>query len=193
VALADQDETDRLVLALRQGDSRAGEALIDVFYDQVFGLCYRLTFNAADAEDLTQETFLRAFRALAQYQPQGQFKAWLLKIATNLFLDEKRSARNRNRDVEDVGEFARKGPGPEEAAQQGELMAAVWAGIQRLSREEQAILTLRAVEGLDYGQIAAMLEMKEGTVRWHMYEARRQLCEMLGARFDLEEVGGERE
>jgi RNA polymerase sigma-70 factor, ECF subfamily len=182
---------DELVAACIRGDSAAAETLVDAYWDRVFAYAYRLTLNRSDAEDIAQETFLRAFRRLNNYKPEGQFKAWLLRIATNLFLDMKKSPQKREVPSAETGEFSKVQESPEEALGRQELLKALQDTLQTLTKEQQVVVVLRAVEHLDYGQIGVMMQLKEATVRWHMYEARRILRQRLGERFDLEKLSDE--
>lgn len=182
---------DELVAACIRGDSAAAEALVDAYWDRVFAYAYRLTLNRSDAEDIAQETFLRAFRKLPAYKPEGQFKAWLLRIATNLFLDMKKSPQNREIPSGDSGEVAKVQESPDETLGRQELINALQDVLQTLTKEQQVVVVLRAVEHLDYAQIGVMMSIKEATVRWHMYEARRILRQRLGQRFDLEKFSDE--
>ena len=160
---------------------------MDLYWERVFAYAYRLTYNKIDAEDITQETFLRAFRNLAKYTPDAPFKSWLLRIATNLFLDYKKSAQNRDVISGEMSQYMRTAPSAETIADQRELLTELWEVIQTLTKEQQVVILLRAVERLDYPEIAGMLDIKESTARWHMYEARRILRRKLSRKFDLVE------
>ena len=182
---ADQME-DNLVRACQQGDSAAAEALVDLYWDRVFGYAFRLTRVRIDAEDIAQETFLRAFNSLSKYKPDGQFKAWLLRIATNLFLDQKKAARSNEVVSEDLVRAVAVQSSPLETIDRRELVEALFRVVETLSKEQQVVIMLRGVEDMDYPRIAAILGVKESTARWHMFEAWRILREKLGRKFDLE-------
>jgi RNA polymerase sigma-70 factor (ECF subfamily) len=178
-----------LVQAARRGDPTATGDLADRHWDRVFAFAYRLAANQTDAEDITQETFLRAFRNLRTYRPDGQFRAWLLRIATNLFLDLRKSAQARDVVSAELASMpASGGARPEDAVDRREIVAAVSDEIQELSHEQRVAFLLRAVEHLEYSEIAGALDVKESTARWHMYEARRLLRARLGKRFELEGI-----
>lgn len=180
---------DDLVRKCQQGDAAAGEALVDLYWDRVFAFVYRLTINRSDAEDITQETFLRAFSGLQSYNPDGQFKSWLLRIATNLFLDLKKAARHKDVISDKVDEYQRVQASPDEALDRQELATALLAAIQTLTHEQRVVVTMRAMEKLDYAEIADILQVKEATARWQMYEARRILRQKLSKLFDLDLEG----
>jgi RNA polymerase sigma-70 factor, ECF subfamily len=180
----DAREEDALIRACQQGDSVAAGKLVDVYWERVFAYAYRLTQRRNDAEDLAQETFLHALRSLSSYQPDGRFRSWLLRIATNLFLDQRKSSRARDVGL-DENRFEQPASAPADALDRKELIEALWEVLHQLTREQQVVVLLRAVEGMDYAEIAELLRTKEATARWHMYEARRILRQKLGVKFDL--------
>ena len=144
---------------------------------RVYRLAYRLTGNPHDAEDLTQEVFVRVFRSLASYTP-GTFEGWLHRITTNLFLD---SARRRQRirfeglsqDAE--GRLAGGDPSPAQAFDERHLDGDIQAALRDLPPEYRAAVVLCDIEGLSYEEIAATLGVKLGTVRSRIHRGRAQL------------------
>jgi RNA polymerase sigma-70 factor (ECF subfamily) len=151
---------------------------------RVYRLAYRLTGNRHDAEDLTQEVFVRVFRSLSSYTP-GTFEGWLHRITTNLFLD---SARRRQRIrfdglPEDVEErWAGADPGPERAWEQNNLDRDVQAALDTLPPDFRAAVVLCDIEGLSYEEIAATLDVKLGTVRSRIHRGRALLRQALSHR-----------
>ena len=182
---------DQLVKACQQGDTAAAEALVEQFWDRVFAYSYRLTMNTSDAEDIAQETFCRALSKIAAYKPSEKFKSWLFRIATNIFVDQKKSLRSKDVRGVDLQEHAQPGETPDQKLSQQELLKALQEAIATLAKEQQVVVLLRAIEHMDYPEIAAILDTKESTARWHMYEARRILREKLSRRFELENLGDE--
>lgn len=144
---------------------------------RVYRLAYRLTGNSHDAEDLTQEVFVRVFRSLDTYTP-GTFEGWLHRITTNLFLD---LARRRQRiRFEGLGEEteARLGgaePTPAEAFDDRHLDGDIQAALKALAPEYRAAVILCDIEGLSYEEIADTLGIKLGTVRSRIHRGRAQL------------------
>lgn len=157
----------------------AWEDIVAEHSPRVFRLAYRLTGNRHDAEDLTQETFVRVFRSLSSYRP-GTFEGWLHRITTNLFLDQ---ARRRSRiRFEALGEDAGarfaspSGRGtPERGFEHENLDYDIQAALDALSPEYRAAVVLCDIEGLSYEEIAATLGIKMGTVRSRIHRARAQL------------------
>jgi RNA polymerase sigma factor (sigma-70 family) len=144
---------------------------------RVYRLAHRLTGNPHDAEDLTQEVFVRVFRSLANYTP-GSFEGWLHRITTNLFLD---SARRKQRirfeglgpDV--AGRLAGGDPSPAQAFDERHLDGDIQAALLDLAPEYRAAVVLCDIEGLSYEEIAATLGVKLGTVRSRIHRGRGQL------------------
>jgi RNA polymerase sigma-70 factor, ECF subfamily len=144
--------------------------------DRVYRLAYRLTGNAHDAEDLTQETFIRVFRSLANYKP-GTFEGWLHRITTNLFLDmARRRSRLRMEGLpEDTDRLAGDDPSPEQVYSDTHLDPDLQAALDELPPEFRAAVVLCDVEGLSYEEIGATLGVKLGTVRSRIHRGRQAL------------------
>ncbi|MGI8879927.1 MAG: RNA polymerase sigma factor SigE [Jatrophihabitans sp.] len=152
--------------------------------DRVYRLAYRLAGNRADAEDLTQETFVRVFRSLANYQP-GTFEGWLHRITTNLFLDMvRRRARIRFDALpEDASDrLASSAAGPEQAFHDMHLDPEIQQALDALPVDFRAAVVLCDLEGLSYEEIAATLGVKVGTVRSRIHRGRVLLREALAHR-----------
>jgi RNA polymerase sigma factor (sigma-70 family) len=166
--------------------------------DRVYRLAYRLTGNPHDAEDLTQETFVRVFRSLASYKP-GTFEGWLHRITTNLFLDmvRRRSRIRMEALPEDTDRLPGTGPQPEQVFSDTHLDPQLQAALDELPPEFRAAVVLCDVEGLSYEEIGATLGVKLGTVRSRIHRGRaalrgalerRRAADVRGA--ELEEVHG---
>ena len=161
------------------------EQIVTEHSARVYRLAYRLTGNRADAEDLTQETFVRVFRSLSSFTP-GTFEGWLHRITTNLFLDQ---ARRRTRiRMDSLGDDADRLPGapglgtPERGFEHANLDVDVQSALDALSPEFRAAVVLCDIEGLSYEEIAVTLGIKLGTVRSRIHRARGLLRESLAHR-----------
>jgi RNA polymerase sigma factor (sigma-70 family) len=144
---------------------------------RVYRLAYRLTGDPHDAEDLTQEVFVRVFRSLSNYTP-GTFEGWLHRITTNLFLDTvRRRARIRFEGLADdaAERLAGREPSPSEAYDDTHLDADVQGALDALPPDFRAAVVLCDIEGLSYEEIAATLGVKLGTVRSRIHRGRAQL------------------
>jgi RNA polymerase sigma-70 factor (ECF subfamily) len=150
---------------------------------RVYRLAYRLTGNRHDAEDLTQEVFVRVFRSLSSYTP-GTFEGWLHRITTNLFLDMvRRKARIRFDALPDDAErLPGKDPGPAQIYDDTHFDDDVQAALDALPPDFRAAVVLCDLEGLSYEEIAATLGIKIGTVRSRIHRGRTQLREALAHR-----------
>jgi RNA polymerase sigma-70 factor (ECF subfamily) len=152
--------------------------------DRVYRLAFRLSGNRADAEDLTQETFVRVFRSLAEYTP-GTFEGWLHRITTNLFLDMVRRRQRIRFDAlpEDVNDrLAAREPGPEQAYDENNLDPEIQAALDALPPDFRVAVVLCDLEQLSYEEIAATLGIKVGTVRSRIHRGRVLLREALAHR-----------
>jgi RNA polymerase sigma-70 factor (ECF subfamily) len=156
--------------------------------DRVYRLAYRLTGNTHDAEDLTQETFIRVFRSLASYKP-GTFEGWLHRITTNLFLDmARRRSRVRMEGLpEDTDRIVGDDPSPEQVYSDTHLDPDLQEALDELPPEFRAAVVLCDVEGLSYEEIGATLGVKLGTVRSRIHRGRQALRASLERRRALKE------
>jgi RNA polymerase sigma factor (sigma-70 family) len=153
------------------------EDIVRTHSARVYRLAYRLTGNPHDAEDLTQEVFVRVFRSLSSYTP-GTFEGWLHRITTNLFLDSaRRKQRIRFEGLAD--EMAHRLPGsepsPAQAFDDTHLDDDIQAALKALPPEYRAAVVLCDIEGFSYEEIAATLGVKLGTVRSRIHRGRAQL------------------
>jgi RNA polymerase sigma-70 factor (ECF subfamily) len=160
--------------------------------DRVYRLAYRLAGNQHDAEDITQETFIRVFKSLASYQP-GTFEGWLHRITTNIFLDmvRRRSRLRMNGLPDDTDRLAGTDLSPEDVYSKTHLDPDLQASLDELAPEFKAAVVLCDVEGLSYEEIGATLGIKLGTVRSRIHRGRQALRQSLERRRALVEQGAE--
>ena len=172
------------------------EDLVDLHSARVYRLAYRLTGNRHDAEDLTQEVFVRVFRSLHTYQP-GTIEGWLHRITTNLFLDQarrKQRIRFDNLSDEAASLLASKGPGPSDLHMEQLFDADIESALAQLPPAFRVAVVLCDVEGLSYEEISEVLGLKLGTVRSRIHRGRAQLRAALAHRAPTAtrtRVGGE--
>jgi RNA polymerase sigma-70 factor (ECF subfamily) len=161
------------------------DELVRQHADRVYRLAYRLSGNQHDAEDLTQETFIRVFRSVQNYQP-GTFEGWLHRITTNLFLDMvRRRARIRMEALpEDYERVPADEPNPEQIYHDSRLGPDLQAALDSLPPEFRAAVVLCDIEGLSYEEIGATLGVKLGTVRSRIHRGRQALRDYLAAHSD---------
>jgi RNA polymerase sigma-70 factor, ECF subfamily len=166
---------------LRAGDRRAFEELVRLQPHRVYGLALRMLGNAAEAQDVAQEAFLRAHRGLAEFRGDARLSTWLYAIVSRLCLNrlagsERRLARHGE---ETLARLIDARPGPDQAVERGELEEALHRAIAELPDERRIVVVLRDVEGLAYEEIAQVLELPVGTVRSRLHRARLDLKEKL--------------
>lgn len=163
-----------------RSDMPSWDELVREHADRVYRLAYRLSGNAQDAEDLTQDTFIRVFRSLQSYEP-GTFEGWLHRITTNLFLDMVRR-RNRIRMEalpEDYERVPSGDPDPGQIYADANLNPQLQVALDALSPEFRAAVVLADIEGLSYEEVAATLGVKLGTVRSRIHRGRKSIREAL--------------
>lgn len=160
------------------------EEIVSTHSARVYRLAYRLTGNQHDAEDLTQEVFVRVFRSLSTYSP-GTFEGWLHRITTNLFLDMVRRKQRIRFDAlaEDAAErLPGREPSPQQVLNDAHFDADIQQALDTLAPEFRAAVVLCDIEGLSYEEIAATLGVKLGTVRSRIHRGRSQLRKALAHR-----------
>jgi RNA polymerase sigma-70 factor (ECF subfamily) len=171
-----------------EGASAAFGKLVLRYRKLVIAVAYRLCGDAALAEDIAQDAFIRVWDRLADYRPSGNFKAWLVRIATNLTIDAMRKRRPVV-DIDDVP-LVEPGQGPEAAALSSERAAAVRAALMRLPMQSRAVLVLREYQALSYREIADVLDIPLGTVKSRLNDARRrlkaELTDYMGATLEVQ-------
>ena len=187
-AEADVDDEDvRLMLAFQAGQSGAFDALFRRWAAPLLRYLERMLGDAASAEELVQESFLRVFNARDRYAPDARFSTWLFTIATNLALNELRRPRRRNphRSTEAVEEegsilpLESTEPRADDVVDARRRGAAVERELAELPERQRAALWLTAVEGLSYAEVAEALEATEKSVKALVHRARASLAERL--------------
>lgn len=169
----------------RGEDRREFDALVERYHKQAYNIAYRMAGNHADAEDLTQEAFIRAFRFFGQYRRELPFDSWLYKIMSNVFIDRLRrkpKARIRSLDqpvVTEDGEaafdVADTAAGPEERILSREMDGHIQAALDTLPEVFRLTVIYADIEGLSYEEIADATKTNIGTVRSRLHRGRRLL------------------
>lgn len=182
-----------LVERCLKGDSFAWTELVKAHHRRVYGLCYRFTGSSADAEDLTQEVFLKVYGNLTAYDlARGSFQTWITTMTRNLLVDHfRRSRAQRVTDSIDSGwdsdgdemplasRLAENGPTQHDRAVQKELEKMVQEALTRISPELREAVILRDLQDLDYKEIAQVLRIPEGTVKSRISRGRAELARLL--------------
>lgn len=168
-----------------RNDRREFDALVERYHKQAYNIAYRMAGNHADAEDLTQEAFIRAFRFFGQYRRELPFDSWLYKIMSNVFIDKLRrrpKAKIRSLDqpvMTEDGEaqfdVADTSAGPEEALLSSEMDGRIQAALDTLPEAFRLTVLYADIEGLSYEEIAEATNTNIGTVRSRLHRGRRLL------------------
>jgi RNA polymerase sigma-70 factor, ECF subfamily len=198
IANIQQISTDEyLVERMRQGDDKAFEEIVDLYWDRIYSRVLQLLKNPQDAEEVTQDAFLRAHRGLANFRGDAAFSTWLFQIATNLAHNRYWYWWRRKRDVSlsldqtigqdsdttlvDIIPDEKDGPGDETLT--NELTRRVEECLPKLNKKHRDILHLRIKNNMSYEEIAQKLGIRVGTVKSRIARARESLRDKLGGDF----------
>jgi RNA polymerase sigma-70 factor, ECF subfamily len=171
-----------LVAEARNGRRAAFDVLVERHQRSVYHLCYRFTGNHDDAADLTQDVFLRAFRALGGFRGDAAVSTWLYRIGVNLCLNRRAARRAPTVPIEAVSEPRAPGMDASAALIAGERSAEVRAAVARLPERQRATLVLRVYQGRSHKEIADILGTTEGAAKANLFHALTSLKKRLGAR-----------
>jgi RNA polymerase sigma-70 factor (ECF subfamily) len=171
-------EENRWLLAAQRGDKEAFGRIVTKYHRLVLSVTYRLCSDAELADDVAQDTFLRAWQRLPDFSPKrdSSLRAWLCRIAHNRTIDLLRQTKPQST-LEAYDEANEPGPLQQVVAE--ESISEVQAAIQRLPESTRSALILREYEGLSYAEIATVLDIPVGTVMSRLYHARRRLAKEL--------------
>ena len=180
------EQDAQLVQQCLQGDGSAWEELVRRHTRRIFNICYRFTGNGTDAEDLSQDVFLRVYKTLGSYRSaHGGFATWMTSVTRNLLIDHyRRTKRDRVTDsledampvVENKEAFGRR---PDQLALLGELSSQVQTALTKLSPELREAVILRDLQQLEYNEIREVLDVPEGTVKSRINRGRIELARVL--------------
>ncbi len=179
-----ESDAELVRLAL-SGSERASRELVRRYERPVFNLIVRMVRDSALAEDLSQETFIKVFSRLGQYDAGYKFARWILKIAHNTAIDHLRRPNPATSSLDDqenaaTGQLADAAtPSPFLVAERRELAAVLDAAIDRLRPEYRQVVVLRYQEELDYDEIADILDLPLGTVKSYLHRARLEMAQMV--------------
>jgi RNA polymerase sigma-70 factor (ECF subfamily) len=182
----------QIVRRCMDGDSGAWAELVRTHHRRVYGLCYRFTGNAADAEDLTQDVFLKIYSNLASFDlTRGSLQVWITTMTRNLLVDNFRRTKNlrvtgslddgwdESDELRPMDRLVAVGPSPHESAAQKELSKMVQDALACVSVELREAVILRDFQDLDYKEIAQVLGIPEGTVKSRISRGRAELARLL--------------
>jgi RNA polymerase sigma-70 factor (ECF subfamily) len=175
------------------GDAVAWEEIVRHFNRRIYNICYRFTGSADDAQDLTQEVFIKVYRTISSYDlDKGSFQTWVTTMTRNLLVDHFRKSKlDRATDSMDAPTSSEDdslslsdqiqdiGPSPDQRMQTKETQEMVHKGLQKLSPELREAVILRDIQDMDYREIALALKVPEGTVKSRINRGRTELARLL--------------
>ena len=175
------------------GDAVAWDEIVQRYHRRIYNICYRFAGSADDAQDLTQEVFIRMYRTLNSYDVgRGAFMTWVTTLTRNLLVDHFRKTKldrltdsldttaSNNPDTMTLGErIPDDGPAPDLGVQSRETRDAVHQALQKLSPELREAVILRDLQDMDYREIATVLKVPEGTVKSRINRGRGELARLL--------------
>jgi RNA polymerase sigma-70 factor (ECF subfamily) len=184
-ARVNHEEELHWIQAAQAGDTRAYAALVDQYWPRVQRWLQGLTSDPQEAEDLTQDTFLKVWKALERFAAGSNFRAWLFCIARRCLIDRRRCGRSP-----DAGRLpdavATPAPSPVSTLVARETLALVHQAVDRLPSSLREAFLLRTQEELSYQEIGKVMDLTEETARWRVFKARQTLLEELGDVLDKE-------
>ena len=183
----------RLVAQCMAGDQRAWHQMVTGQHKRVYAICYRFTGDATEAEDITQDVFLKIYRNLSSFDPEkGAFQTWITTLTRNMLVDNyRRTKLDRATDSMDVSlssdddgptmaeRLADTRPSQEQNYAGLELKATIQQALKKLSPELREAVILRDLEDMDYKEIAVVLKIPEGTVKSRISRGRAELARLL--------------
>lgn len=192
-SLDDAQAVGLLVRRCVNGDVAAWEELVQKFHRRIYNICYRFAGNADDAQDLTQEVFIKMYRTLNTYDlGRGSFMTWVTTVTRNLLVDHFRRTKydrvtdsldhtesDRDDEMPLGDQLADAGATPDTRAQSVETGQLVHQALQKLSPELREAVILRDLQDMDYREIATVLKVPEGTVKSRINRGRAELARLL--------------
>jgi RNA polymerase sigma-70 factor (ECF subfamily) len=175
-----------LIARAAAGDPAAFQVLVEQHRSMVYRVAYQFAGNHHDADDITQDVFIKVYRSLARFRQDAQLTSWIYRIAMNACIDHRRrqmpvKAAHCGDDTAQLANTAEERPGPETVAYAGELGALLEAAIGRLPDGQRLVFVMRHHEGLKLGEIAEALGLAEGTVKRQLHTAIHRLRAVLAA------------
>jgi RNA polymerase sigma-70 factor (ECF subfamily) len=182
-----------LVRRCLAGDASAWEEIVQRYQRRIYNICYRFCGATEDAQDLTQEVFIRMYRTLDSYDPErGAFMTWVTTLTRNLLVDHFRRTKqdrvtesldarapDREEAIPLLERLPDRGPAPDSLSQSREAGAIVHQALQKLSPELREAVILRDLQDMDYREIATVLKVPEGTVKSRINRGRAELGRLL--------------
>jgi RNA polymerase sigma-70 factor (ECF subfamily) len=177
-------EVDTLIERCLIGDQQAWEAIVRMYWRKVFNVAYKFVGRHDEAEDLTQDIFLKIFKSLATFDRRANFQTWLISVSRNLCIDHYRSVRKERETIDRGVNADDLSPvsveiGPLVALERVDLAQQLRRALQDLAPTLRTAVVMRDIQDLSYQEIATQLELPEGTVKSRINRGRRELARLL--------------
>jgi len=178
----------RLVKQALAGDRQAFAEIVELYKNKIFQVAYRMLGNRTEAEDISQETFLRVYANLARYDQNHKFSTWIYRIATNLCIDRLRKKQatfsldqeiNSGEGLDMYSQIADKNKGPEQEVMTLELQNEVQQAIDQLPIKYKSIMVLRYIEDLSLQEISEIIDLPVTTIKTRIHRGREALKKLL--------------
>jgi RNA polymerase sigma-70 factor, ECF subfamily len=181
---------DELLDRFRAGDGKAFDEIVIRYERRVFAIAIRICRHHEDARDVTQDVFVTALRTLGGFRGDAQLSTWLHRVTVNASLDlVRRRSRREGPAVEEMSDQPADEPGPESQAIGSVRAREVHRALGRLAPDQRAVIVLHDLQGFDYAEVAATLEVPVGTVKSRLHRARLALARELGHLKEAEPSG----
>lgn len=176
----------RAIARAKKGDAEAFSALVETYETSVYRLALRMCGNAHDAEEVTQEAFLAAWKGLPAFRGESKFSSWLYQLTSNAAIDFlRREKRHRGATpIEEEVDLAAPGT-PQQAAEEAELREALQQALDALTPEHRQVFLLRQMQQMSYEEIGRLLGLESGTVKSRLSRAKKQLRQILTQKGNL--------
>ena len=185
------EDVDDLVTHALNGDFAAFDRIVDLYKERLYGVIYNMTFNHEDAADLTQDTFVKAFRSLSKFKRKSAFFTWLYRIGVNMTLTHLKKKRARkffsfdqilSSEIsnKEIASLSSKETSSVKKTLLNELHEKLNEALSKLSDKHRTIVVLFEIDGLNHKEIASIMKCTEGTVRSRLHYAKLQLQSLLG-------------
>jgi RNA polymerase sigma-70 factor (ECF subfamily) len=178
------DDTEALIQRCLQGDQVAWEKIVRQYWRRVFNVAYKFVGKHDEAEDLTQDIFLKVFKSLATFDRRANFQTWLVSVSRNLCIDHYRSVRKERQTIDrdvDANELtpSTSEPGPMAALEQRDRVTLLRDALAELPDTLRAAVVMRDIQELSYQEIATRLSLPEGTVKSRINRGRTELARQI--------------
>jgi RNA polymerase sigma-70 factor (ECF subfamily) len=183
------EDDEALVARARRGDGAAFDVLVGRYKERLYATVYHMTSNHEDANDLVQETFIKAYKSLGSFKGRSSFYTWAYRIAVNRTINFLKRRKHRNQfSLDDIDSSIQSDPDflelmshvtPRREARLTELRERLNEALQKLSEAHRAVVTMHDIQGMTHADIAKVMNCSEGTVRSRLFYARQQLQGLL--------------